>query len=93
MDDVVKKSLHDILTAIDEVESFFGNKPKLFDEFCGNICLKRRESFGLEYILPDGPCRDKDREGGHLATFFCWMLPVLQLCQEVGHSNVACRHF
>ena len=35
MDDVVKKSLHDILNAIDEVESFFGDKPKLFEEFCG----------------------------------------------------------
>ena len=33
MDDVVKKSLHDILTAIDEVESFFGNKPKCLMSF------------------------------------------------------------
>jgi hypothetical protein len=32
-------------------------------------------------LLPDDFCRDKDREGGLLATFFCWMLPVLQLCQ------------
>ena len=34
MDDVVKKSLHDILSAIEEVEGFFGDKP------CGeSLCL------------------------------------------------------
>ena len=50
MDDVVKKSLHDILTAIEEVESFFGDKPKLFEEFCGNICLKRAIERNIEII-------------------------------------------
>ena len=50
MDDVIKKSLHDILTAIEEVESFFGDKPKLFEEFCGNICLKRAIERNIEII-------------------------------------------
>ena len=38
-------------------------------------------------------CRDDDMKGGLAATFFCWMLPVLQLYQEVGHRNVLYRHF
>ena len=33
MDDLTKKHLQDILTAIEEIESFFGDKPKLFDDF------------------------------------------------------------
>ena len=41
MDDFVKKHLQDILTAIEEIESFFGDGPKLFDDFYGNLCLRR----------------------------------------------------
>lgn len=33
MDDLTKKHLQDILTAIEEVESFFGNAPKVYDDF------------------------------------------------------------
>lgn len=33
MDNSVKKHLSDILIAIEEIESFFGDKPKLFDDF------------------------------------------------------------
>ena len=33
MEDRIKKYLLDVLTAIEEVESFFDNKPKLFDDF------------------------------------------------------------
>ena len=29
MDDLIKKHLQDILTAIEEIESFFGDKPKI----------------------------------------------------------------
>ena len=41
MDDLIKKHLQDILTAIEEIESFFGDKPKLFDDFYRNLCLRR----------------------------------------------------
>ncbi len=44
MDDRIKKYLQDILTAIEEVESFFGDKPKLFDEFFGDLLLRRPSS-------------------------------------------------
>jgi len=30
-----------ILTAIEEVESFFGNTPKIYDDFYSNLCLRR----------------------------------------------------
>ena len=36
MDDLTKKHLYDVLTAIGEIEGFFGGRPKLFDDFCGN---------------------------------------------------------
>ena len=39
MDDSISKHLHDILDAINEVESFFGDKPKYFGEFCDDLCL------------------------------------------------------
>ena len=42
MDDLIKKHLQDILTAIEEIESFFGDKPKLFDDFYSTIWEKRR---------------------------------------------------
>jgi hypothetical protein len=37
MDDLTKKHLQDILTAIEEIESFFGDKPKLFDDFYSKL--------------------------------------------------------
>lgn len=37
MDDLIKKYLQDILTAIEEIECFFGGKPKLFDDFYNNL--------------------------------------------------------
>ena len=41
MDENINKHLHDILDAIDEIESFFGDKPKYFNEFCNDLCLRR----------------------------------------------------
>ena len=41
MDDLTKKHLQDILTAIEEIESFFGSEPKLYDDFYSNLCLRR----------------------------------------------------
>ena len=50
MDDRIKKYLQDILTAIEEVESFFGDKPKLFDEFFGDLLLRRAIERNIESI-------------------------------------------
>lgn len=33
MDESIKKYLLDIFTAIEEIESFFGDKPKFFEDF------------------------------------------------------------
>ena len=41
MDELIKKHLQDILTAIEEVEGFFGNAPKVYDDFYSNLCLRR----------------------------------------------------
>ena len=50
MDDLIKKHLQDILTAIEEIESFFGDKPKLFDDFYSNLCLRRAIERNIEII-------------------------------------------
>lgn len=50
MDDLIKKHLQDILTAIEEIESFFGDKPKLFDDFDNNLCLRRAIERNIEII-------------------------------------------
>ena len=48
--DNTKKHLQDILTAIDEIDSFFGTEPKLFNEFAENICLRRAVERNIEVI-------------------------------------------
>ena len=50
MDDRINKHLHDILYAINEVESFFGDKPKYFEEFCDDLCLRRAVERDIEII-------------------------------------------
>lgn len=50
MDDLIKKHLQDILTAIQEIESFFGDKPKLFDDFYSDLCLRRAIERDIEII-------------------------------------------
>lgn len=52
MDNYTKKHLQDILTAIEEIESFLGNTntPKLFDSFVNNICLRRAVERNIEII-------------------------------------------
>lgn len=50
MDDSIKKYLQDIWVAIEEIESFFGDKPKLFEEFCSDICLRRAIERDIEII-------------------------------------------
>ncbi|NDV47495.1 DUF86 domain-containing protein [Paludibacter sp. 221] len=49
MDDL-KKNLSDILTAIDEVDSFFGNKPKLYENFSSDLFLRRAIEREIEII-------------------------------------------
>lgn len=41
MDNFIKKHLQDIATAIDEIESFFDDQPKLFENFCKDLRLRR----------------------------------------------------
>ena len=50
MDDLIKKHLQDILTAIEEIESFFGDKPKLFEDFYSNLCHRRAIERNIEII-------------------------------------------
>ena len=50
MDELIKKHLQDILTAIEEVESFFGNAPKVYDDFYSNLCLRRAIERNIEII-------------------------------------------
>ena len=50
MDDKVKKYLEDILIAIDEIDIFFKNFPKRYDEFCNNLLLRRGIERNIEII-------------------------------------------
>ena len=50
MDDVINKHLQDILDAVNEVESFFGDRPKCFGEFCDDLCLRRAVERDIEII-------------------------------------------
>ena len=50
MDDSINKHLQDILDAINEVESFFGDRPKYFEEFCDDLCLRRAVERDIEII-------------------------------------------
>ena len=48
--DNTNKHLQDILTAIEEIDSFFGAEPKLFNEFAENLCLRRAVERNIEVI-------------------------------------------
>ena len=50
MDENINKHLHDILDAINEIELFFGDKPKYFNEFCNDLCLRRAVERDIEII-------------------------------------------
>jgi uncharacterized protein with HEPN domain len=49
-DDNIKKSLEDILYAIDEIELFFVSIPKQYDEFLNNTLLRRAVERNIEVI-------------------------------------------
>ena len=50
MDNSIKKSLQDILTAIEEIDSFFENSPKQYEDFYSNLCLRRAIERDIEII-------------------------------------------
>ena len=50
MDNTAKKHLQDILTAIDETDSFFVSNPRKFEDFCANLCLRRAVERNIEII-------------------------------------------
>lgn len=50
MDDLIKKHLQDILTTIEEIDSFFDSEPKLYDDFHSNLCLRRAVERNIEII-------------------------------------------
>ncbi|GGJ90183.1 MULTISPECIES: HepT-like ribonuclease domain-containing protein [Parabacteroides] len=50
MDNYIKKHLQDIITAIEEIESFFENQPKLFEEFNRDLRLRRAVERNVEII-------------------------------------------
>jgi uncharacterized protein with HEPN domain len=50
MDDSVKKHMEDILIACEEIEVFFETLPKKYDEFVGNLLLRRAVERNIEII-------------------------------------------
>jgi uncharacterized protein with HEPN domain len=50
MNERIKTSLFDILTAIDEVDEFLGNGPRRFDDFVGNKLLRSGVERKIEII-------------------------------------------
>ena len=50
MDRDIKTYLHDILQSISEVESYFDGKPKLYQEYIGDIRTKRAIERNIEII-------------------------------------------
>ena len=50
MDNYIKKHLQDIITAIEEIESFFENQPKLFEEFNRDLRIRREVERNVEII-------------------------------------------
>ena len=50
MDNAIKKHLSDILTAINEIDSFFDDKPKLYEDFYSDIRLRRAVERDIEII-------------------------------------------
>jgi len=50
MDDFIKKHLSDILNAIEEIDSFYEGKPKLYKDFENNLLLRRGIERNIEII-------------------------------------------
>ena len=50
MDEYTKKWMHDILTAIEEIESFFDDRPKRYADYCNDVRTKRAVERNIEII-------------------------------------------
>jgi uncharacterized protein with HEPN domain len=50
MDNEIKTWLYDILQSINEIDSYFDNKPKIFDDYVSDIKTKRAIERDLEII-------------------------------------------
>ena len=50
MDEYTNKHLYDILSAIEDVESYFKDRPKTFQEFCSNTMLHKAIERNIEII-------------------------------------------
>lgn len=50
MTEKILKCLYDIKFAIDEIDSFFVNRQKIFDEYASDVLLKRAIERNLEII-------------------------------------------
>ncbi len=50
MDEYTNKHLYDILSAIEDVESYFKDRPKTFQEFCSNSMLHKAIERNIEII-------------------------------------------
>ena len=50
MERTIKKSLEDILTVINEIETFFPDGEKRFDTYMSNTCLRRAIQMNISII-------------------------------------------
>jgi len=50
MDNQIKTWLYDILQSINEIDSYYDNKPRIFDEYVSDIKTKRAIERDLEII-------------------------------------------
>ncbi len=50
MDELIRTYLHDILNSINEIASYFEDKPRIFSDFCKDIKTKRAVQRNLEII-------------------------------------------
>ena len=50
MDSDIKTLLYDVLQSIDEIDSYFQNKPRIFEEYQTDIKTKRAIERNLEII-------------------------------------------
>ena len=78
MDENINKHLHDILDAINEIESFFGDKPKYFNEFCNDLCLRRAVERDIE-IIGEAMNRILKEDRNIAINYTCLQIKVLYL--------------
>ena len=50
MDDNIKTWMYDILVAIEEIESFFEDRPKRYTDYCKDVRTKRAVERNIEII-------------------------------------------